>query len=335
VALAAACALTLPAAAADGGNPVANPGAEDGAEPGEPPAPPRSWTANGGFTVLDYGAPDAPDLAAGSAISGGAKLFAGGPGNDEGLPAESSAAQFLDVSANAAGIDAGSVRAELSAALGGAASEPDSGRVAVQFRSSDGVPIGTQLVVGPVTAEDRGGQTKLLSRSASASVPAGTRQVRVVLLASGTGPSNDAYFDNVALAFPGAAQPVVPVGGGGTGGGPGSGPGGGSAAPAPLTLSTRPVRMTRSGVVALRVACGAEGPCRGRLDARSETRRSKRCGSVRASIPARRRKVLKLRLSRACRRLVSSRRRGARITFAFRLADGRIVEASVPVRRPF
>jgi hypothetical protein len=202
--------LLLPSAAAQtGGNRLANPGGEDAA--GAPDAQtilaPPSWETTAGFTAVQYGAPDFPTTAESARIGGGANLLAGGPDN-----ALATATQIVDVTNDAAAIDAGRVQATLSAHLGGYQSQDDAATVTAVFRSTAGAELG-RTRIGPVTAADRGNQTSLLPRSGSASVPAGTRAIQVVVTATrSAGSYNDGYADNVRLELgPGVPPPVVGV----------------------------------------------------------------------------------------------------------------------------
>ena len=151
-----------------------------------------------------------PDVNASAAIGGGNQFFAGGPDNTTDNTVET-ATQNADVSAGATEIDAGTVTATLSADLGGFSTQGDNAAVAATFLSSAGGQLGT-LTIGPVTAADRNNTTQLLHRSASGTVPPGTRTVRVVLTATKTdGSYNDAYADNLSLTLGGASGSSAPV----------------------------------------------------------------------------------------------------------------------------
>jgi hypothetical protein len=332
----AALAASGPVGAA-GENLLVNPGAESGteaaAEEGQAP-PPRGWAATGAMTVGDYGAAGMPSTAHAESIGGGTKLFRGGA-CEIGTPCASSAGQEFDVSSSASSIDAGSVSAELSALIGGRDGDDDAGRVRLVFIAADSGRLGDPVELGPVTPADRAGQTKLLPRSAQRTLPAGTRRLRVTLLAEGgDGEELDAFFDNVVLRLGGTSQPPVsvtpsqpapaPPGGGGSGDdGPPGNP--------PLTLSTRPVRMSQSGVIVVRGTCErSEGACTGRI--RFTTGR-RSCGSRRVSVRAGRRARLPLRLGATCRRLVRRSARGLEGRIEFRARDT-VVSQALVVRRP-
>jgi hypothetical protein len=207
--LAVAAGLALAAAAPAGaavpsGNLVVNPGAEAG--PGAPDssqqAPPPGWTVESTFTAVQYGAPAFLTAADSTALGGGANFFAGGPGG-----AASAATQVIDVSGAAAEIDAGKVAATLSALLGGYSSQTDHATVTASFLNAAGAPAGA-VALPTVTAAERNLTTALIARTASAAVPAGTRQISVRIDAiRDEGSYNDGYIDNVSLVL-GSGRPV-------------------------------------------------------------------------------------------------------------------------------
>jgi hypothetical protein len=192
----------VPAALSQSGtNLLQNPGAEAGAGAtnSSAVAVPPGWTPAGPFTAVAYGTPGFP-------VSGSGKnFFAGGPG-----AARSSGTQIVDVSSYAAAIDAGGMQATLSGLLGGFDTQEDSATVEATFLDQSGAPLsGDQLRIGPVTAADRGGQTKLLPRSASAAVPSGARKVEVVITAErASGYYNDGYADDVSLTLQASSRPA-------------------------------------------------------------------------------------------------------------------------------
>ncbi len=194
-------------AAAPTGNLLRNPGAEAGA--GSPDgnvvdAPP-SWTTTASFTAIKYGAPGGfPTTAQSRSIGAGRNFFGGGNS------ALSTATQIVDVFTATAEIDGGSARATLSGYLGGFSSQDDSMTVTATYLNahSFGTSLGS-LRIGPVTATNRGGQTKLLRRAASGRIPVGTRAIQIVMTATrSAGTSNDGYADNISLTLAGA-KPVL------------------------------------------------------------------------------------------------------------------------------
>ena len=108
------------------GNLVVNPGAEaaPGAADASSQLPLPGWTVESTFTAVQYGTPSFLTAADSAALGGGTNFFAGGPGGALGA-----ATQVIDVSAAAAEIDRGQVKATLSALLGGYATQTDYGAV--------------------------------------------------------------------------------------------------------------------------------------------------------------------------------------------------------------
>jgi hypothetical protein len=197
--LAALLAAPVAHAAVPAGNLVKNPGADGG--PGDPDSSgtnrPPFWGVNGSLSAVQYGAPDFLTQADGQALGGLPNFFAGG--ND----AVSTGSQFIDVSGAAAEIDAGNLVETLSADIGGFASQDDSATITATALNGAGGPLGA-IKIGPVTAADRGSVTKLLPRSASGALPAGTRQIEVLMeMDRVAGSYNDGYVDNVSLTLGG------------------------------------------------------------------------------------------------------------------------------------
>jgi hypothetical protein len=187
------------------GNLLANGNAEavTGSQDGVEVVPPPAWTTDGPFSEVAYGAPEFLTTDDSASWSGGASFFAGGPDN-----AASSATQVVNVAGAGTEIDRGGVSATLSALIGGYLGQTDYATVTATFLNASSGTLGT-LDIGPVTPEDRQSATTLLSRSASAAVPAGTRSISVRIDATRfEGAFNDGYVDNVSLA--------LGTGGGGT-----------------------------------------------------------------------------------------------------------------------
>jgi hypothetical protein len=205
-----ACA-PLAGAAIPQGNLVQNPGAELPAAPVSDTgvAPPTGWETSPHFTVMAYGRTGFPPTSVSEGIGGGTNFFAGGP-----TTATSVADQFVDISGSASEIDAGHVRASLSAYLGGVGTQADAASVTVTFNSGvlgDGNNLGSPLTVGPVTPGDRHNETTLLKRDASATVPTGARSALVAITATyAEGLYNDGYADNVSLALSEIPPPPAP-----------------------------------------------------------------------------------------------------------------------------
>jgi hypothetical protein len=161
-----------------------------------------------GIQVVLYGPdPRLADKAVATAIGGGRNYFVGG------YPSRvSTAVQTVSVSRAAREIDAGGVKACLSAYLGGTKSSPSTARVELQFLGDNESALG-QSRIGPVTQGQRLDATALLRRATESAVPKKTRQLRVVIRAdSGGGPSNYGAADNVSVALTkGSCEPVLAV----------------------------------------------------------------------------------------------------------------------------
>ncbi|MCX6364667.1 MAG: phosphoesterase, partial [Actinobacteria bacterium] len=98
-------------------------------------------------------------------------------------------------------VQAGRVKAVLSARLGGYAGQQDNATVVAHFLDSGGVDLKT-LQIGPVTVSDRSGLTKFLPRTATVAVPAQTTGITIVITSTRVdGQYNDAYVDNVSLVL--------------------------------------------------------------------------------------------------------------------------------------
>lgn len=161
------------------------------------------WTDTGPMTVIRYGAPEGyPAVHGPGPEERGRSFFCGGEAD------ECSIEQVVDVADLADPIDAGRIVHELSAWLGGYAGQRDLAWVTVEFIDADGGLLGG-TTVGPVTLEDRraafGGAgedlTGLLPRSARGPVPAGTRRLRITLLAETAVGLGDGYADELSLVL--------------------------------------------------------------------------------------------------------------------------------------
>jgi hypothetical protein len=207
IALTTAFAAAAPAfAAVPVGNIVQNPGAEQGSGANntvDKPVVP-GWTPTGSFTAVRYGAPDYPTLDDGSRAAGDKNFFVGGPAS-----ASSSGEQTIDVSGAAPEIDTGTLGWTLSAFIGGYASQGDNASVTANFKDAAGNVFAFRTI-GPVTTADRRSKTALLPRSAFGTVPAGTRSIQLLIVATRTeGSYNDGYVDNVNMTLgPHAPDPV-------------------------------------------------------------------------------------------------------------------------------
>jgi hypothetical protein len=156
------------------------------------------WTITSGEpNAVCYGAPGGFPTAStpGSPTRGTAFFTGGGTGN-------SSLSQIVDVSAAASSIDAGGVPYNLSGWLGGYASQNDRAGVTATFLNASGATLGTAAQIGPVTAKNRGSVTEFLLKTATGTLPAGTRSVRVsVAFTYNTGSGNDGYADDLSFTI--------------------------------------------------------------------------------------------------------------------------------------
>ena len=217
IAAAALAALPATASAALDVNVVMDGGGEGiAAHPTDQRVPP-TWTARGEFSVRAYGTSGGyPDDGDRDAVGGGDNFFDGGD------TATASGSQIVDLSDVGDRIAGGTVRATLSAWLGGFLTDGDAATVSAEWLDADRNDLGSSILIGPVTPADRGDQTELQQRSASAAVPPGTRGVRVVIAINRQdGAHDDGYADNVSLVLTDTAAsqppppPPPPSGGGG------------------------------------------------------------------------------------------------------------------------
>jgi hypothetical protein len=193
------------------GNLLTNPGAEAGqaSQSGETTVPIPGWQTTSTFTVVPYGGGGAPDFftfppqSESQRIQGGKNFFAGGF-----RAGTSTATQTVDVSHAAPLIDPGFVTATLTAWLGGYLSQPDPGTVEADFLAADGSTLAS-FKIGPVTPAERNNDLKFVEKGGSALVPKGTRAIRVAMTGVQVeGTYDDAYLDNLVLAFKGPALDV-------------------------------------------------------------------------------------------------------------------------------
>lgn len=189
-------------AAAYGVNLLVNGNAESGLASitGAPVAVP-GWTVSSAFTVVPYGAPGGFPTAAHGPPDGMSQFFAGGNA------ATSTATQDIDVSANAADIDAGNVVCDFSGYLGGFADQEDNATLTVIFNAANMTQISSSAI-GPVTAANRSSLTELIARAHSVIVPPNTRSMRVSLAmqrVSSAGTFNDGYADSLSVILRGPA----------------------------------------------------------------------------------------------------------------------------------
>jgi hypothetical protein len=190
------------------GDAEAGPGAPDSAGTNEPPG----WQQAGGFTAVQYGAPDFLTTAQSSSWGGGLNFFSGG------TPAfgdDTIAVEQIDLTPLAAQIDGGKLNMTLSGLLGGLADQADAVTIAAVVADPAG-SAGAATSIGPVTPADRNNQTTLLPKSSCTKVPAGVRQAIVsVDIHRDSGSYNDGYFDNLKLVLSddacSTAEPLPPA----------------------------------------------------------------------------------------------------------------------------
>jgi hypothetical protein len=156
------------------------------------PVPVPNWVTSSAFTVIPYGAPSGYPLSTDPGPPDRAvQFFAGGNGANV-----STATQNIDLSANAADINAGNVIFELSGYFGGFSSDNDNARLSATFFNGN-TSLGI-VTVGHVTAKDRINATGLLLRRGSGIVPVNsTRVVITQTMTRISGNSNDGYADSL------------------------------------------------------------------------------------------------------------------------------------------
>jgi hypothetical protein len=298
------------------GNLLANPGAE---------LDTAAWQAVGAFRTEEYGTVDTgasfPSRLAGEALGGGARFFAGGPAS-----AEASASQAVDVRTAAPEIDGGLERMRLSALLGGYGADGDAAEVEAAFLGPAGEPL-QAFTIGPVEPLQRGHATNLAPRSATASIPALTRTIRVTVRGRwASGLYNDAYVDNVGLELlPGPRRP-----------GPASVTGRRRLPFAGVSVLSSVARLDRKGRAWVRLGCASRtvGRCSGRvtLAALPTGGRATPIGGRQVGLAPGRRRRVAIRISTAARRRVRARGRlRARLHTAMRDGQGEVRTTIAPL----
>ena len=178
-----------------GVNLLVNGNAEEGtASSTGDPVPVPGWSVSSAFTVVPYGAPGFPTVSQGPPDAMN-QFFAGGNAD------LSTATQEIDVTANAADIDAEKVVCDVSGYLGGFDTQDDNATLVVSFQAGDGSELGNTQI-GPVLAADRSSLTRLVQRLSSVPVPAGTRSIVVMLIMQRvSGTFNDGYADSLSVVL--------------------------------------------------------------------------------------------------------------------------------------
>ncbi|MFD0638251.1 alkaline phosphatase family protein [Catenulispora yoronensis] len=149
-----------------------------------------------------YGAPNGYPTATTPGSPNRAKQFFTG-----GATGNSDLSQVVDVSSAASAVDGGTVPFTLGGWLGGYAGQNDRVGLTATFRNAAGATVGTANIAA-VTNTDRGNTTEFLQRSATGTLPAGTRSIKVDLVFTWTaGDTTDGYADDVSLSV-GASVPT-------------------------------------------------------------------------------------------------------------------------------
>jgi hypothetical protein len=158
---------------------------------------PASWVTTGQFDVVAYGASGGfPDSTSPGPANRGKNLFEGGN------VAKSTAMQTISLTGASADINAGTVKYELSAYLGGYASQADNATVSVTFKDANGATVGSGTTIGPVTPAQRNNATGSIAQSASGTVPKGaTTALVTIVITRVEGTYNDGSADNVSLVL--------------------------------------------------------------------------------------------------------------------------------------
>lgn len=147
------------------------------------------------YSVASFTTPSSP--------SRGNAFIADGPWGDAAL------SQTANVASAASAIDAGGVGYNLSGWLGGWGSDSGQAVVTAVFLNGSGKPLGTPAQLSGVTASARGNSTEFLARSASGTVPVGTRAIQVLVQFIDTsGHQNVGYVDNLSLTLSTAVTPA-------------------------------------------------------------------------------------------------------------------------------
>jgi hypothetical protein len=182
-------------------NIILNPGAEAG--PGSTDGstvPVPKWTVKKGgtFTAVQYGASGGfPTKSGPGPKNRGANFFAGGGV----ATANTQIATQTDSLKAYAGVIAAGATFTLAGYLGGYDSQTDNATVTVTWENSTGTTLGTSTI-GPVTEAARHGNTGLLSRSLTGTVPAGSASALVTIKClRHSGGYDDGYADNLSLTI--------------------------------------------------------------------------------------------------------------------------------------
>jgi hypothetical protein len=315
LALATLCATALCAcetearAAIPQGNQLLNGGGETGTAAVDETSHfcPQGWVCDAMFpntTLVRYGTTTFPSAAESARVGGGNAFFAGGPANSL-----SGARQTVSLSAQPE-FEAGGVKATFGGCLGGFAGENDHAIVQLTFLTQDdpdgASPALTTALTGP-SAAARADKTSLLPVAQTVAAPPDTEGFRFTLsfVRDGSSPYNDAYADNLSVAFgpaggPNPAAPACSVPGGGPGPGPTDpAPGGGGGGKPLKLLGFGAAVIGRDGRARLKIVCNTSkvSRCKGKATAALMRRgKARSLGSVRYSVPAQKSRTVKIKL---------------------------------------
>ncbi|HWC97899.1 MAG TPA: hypothetical protein VG456_14150 [Candidatus Sulfopaludibacter sp.] len=171
-----------------------------------------NWVLIGAFTEDTYSNDSDLNVTDPSPSDRGSWYFYGG-----GDSVTSSATQDIDVAGAASQIDAGKVAFAFSAWVGGYSDQDDNMVVSAQFLNWQGGVLGGASL-GPVLAADRNQKSALQQKSQTGTVPAGTRMIRIKMLAvRHSGIDDDGLADSLSmvLTVPGTSgtAPAIQSGG--------------------------------------------------------------------------------------------------------------------------
>ncbi len=160
--------------------------------------PVPGWQTSGQLmTAVHYNTPGGFPVVGSDLVptNHGDNFFAGGPSAGAG------GTQVIDLSPLAASIDTGNIHYDFSADLGGYLNQADQATLEADFLDQS-FHLLSQVILGTVTAFDRGNLTGLLHRDATGLVPVNSRQVELfIVMTTVNGPYNDSYVDNVSLVL--------------------------------------------------------------------------------------------------------------------------------------
>jgi len=152
------------------------------------------WWVTSNLTVRSYGSgADVPGTESPGPHDRGTNLFTGG------CCGLSTADQWCDLSVISAAVQTGGVRYEMSAHLGGVADCYGQAWFRVQFLDFLSTRLG-EVLLGPVTPDDRTNATALLLRSATGFLPRQTRAAQFTVVTTG-GSSVYGVADNVSFVL--------------------------------------------------------------------------------------------------------------------------------------